>query len=85
MPAHFSLSRALHLAAMEFEGGVKQTNRLLTTMQKLLLEQHLHIDYVAAVDPMTLKNVEVVEKATVLAVAARVGTTRLIDNVVIGE
>lgn len=80
-----SLSRALHLAAMEFERGVKQTNRLLTTMQKLLLEQHLHIDYVAAVDPITLKNVEVVNGPTVLAVAARVGTTRLIDNVVLAE
>lgn len=80
-----SISRALHLAAMEFERGVRQTNRLLTTIQKLLLEQHLHIDYVAAVDPITLKNVEVIDKPTVLAVAARVGTTRLIDNVVVGE
>src|SRR4029077_15165651 len=31
------LNRALQLACMEFENGVRQTNRLVTTMQKLLL------------------------------------------------
>lgn len=78
-----SISRALMLAAGEFKSGVKQTNRLVASMQHVLLEQHMSIDYIAAVDPMTLKPVERVEGPTVLAIAARVGTTRLIDNVVI--
>lgn len=80
-----SISRSLVAASREFESGVRQTNRLLTTMQHILLEQHLNIDYVAAVDPMTLKNVELVSGPTVFAVAARVGRTRLIDNTVLGE
>ncbi len=80
-----SISRSLHFAAMEFDRGIRQTNRLVTTVRNLLLEQHLHIDYVAAVDPITLKPVEVIDGPTVMAVAARVGTTRLIDNVVLGE
>ncbi|HSU68003.1 MAG TPA: pantoate--beta-alanine ligase [Tepidisphaeraceae bacterium] len=79
-----AISRALFLAKGEYTQGVRQTNRLLTSMQRTLLEQHLSIDYVAAVDPVTLKPVEVVSAPTVLAVAARVGTTRLIDNIVIG-
>lgn len=78
-----SISRALMLAAGEFKSGVKQTNRLIASMQHVLLEQHMSIDYIAAVDPMTLKPVERVEGPTVLAIAARVGTTRLIDNIVI--
>jgi pantoate--beta-alanine ligase len=41
------------------------------------------VDYVAAVDPLTLKPVETITGPTVLAVAARVGMTRLIDNVVV--
>jgi pantoate--beta-alanine ligase len=49
-----------------------------------MLEQHLSIDYVAAVDPQTLKPVDTVTGPTVLAIAARVGHTRLIDNVIIG-
>jgi pantoate--beta-alanine ligase len=79
-----AICRALFLAKGEYTQGIRQTNRLLTSMQRVLLEQHLSIDYVAAVDPVSLKPVEVVLRPTVLAVAARVGTTRLIDNVVIG-
>ena len=37
----------------------------------------------AVVDPLTLKNLEVIKGPAVLAIAARVGVTRLIDNVVI--
>jgi pantoate--beta-alanine ligase len=79
-----AISRALFLAKGEYTQGIRQTNRLLTSMQHVLLEQHLSIDYIAAVDPQTLKPVEVVNGPTVLAVAARVGTTRLIDNIIIG-
>jgi pantoate--beta-alanine ligase len=80
-----SISRALFLAKGEYTQGVRQTNRLVTSMQHVLLEQHLSIDYVGAVDPMTLKPVDVVSGPTVLLVGARVGNTRLIDNVVIGQ
>ena len=78
-----SINRALTVAEAEFKSGVRQTNRLTTTVQKILLEQHLSIDYIAAVDAETLKPVEVVTGPTVLAIAARVGTTRLIDNLII--
>lgn len=79
-----SISRALFAAEAEFKKGITQTNRLIATIQKPMLENHLSIDYVAAVDPQTLKNVEVVNGPTILAVAARVGKTRLIDNVEVG-
>ncbi len=84
-----SISRALNLAASEVKNGVKQTNRLLATMQNVMLDVGslgrvpVSIDYVAAVDPLTLKNVETVIGKTVLAIAARVGQTRLIDNVLV--
>ena len=78
-----SITRGLFAAEAEFRRGITQTNRLIATIQKPILEQHVNIDYVAAVDPMTLKNIEVVTGPTVLAVAARVGKTRLIDNLVI--
>lgn len=78
-----SISRALFLAEGEFRSGVRQTNRLITLIQRMLLEQHLNIDYVAAVDFRTLQSVQVVERKTVLAIAARVGETRLIDNTII--
>ena len=58
-------------------------------MQKILLDQGtlgrvpVSIDYVAAIDPITLKPAEQVSGPVVLAIAARVGTTRLIDNIII--
>jgi len=79
-----SISCGLFAAKAEFNEGIRQTNRLITTIQHILLEQHLSIDYIAAVDPITLKNIDVVNGPTILAVAARVGTTRLIDNVMVG-
>ncbi len=81
-----SISRGLFAAQAEFQKGVRQSNRLITTVQHILLEQHLSIDYIDAVDPVTLKHVDVVVGFAVLAVAARVGaTTRLIDNVILSE
>ena len=78
-----SISRGLFAARDQFASGIDQTNRLLTTIQHTLLEQHLAIDYVAAVDSRTLKPVERITSPTLLAVAARVGPTRLIDNVIL--
>lgn len=78
-----AISKALFAAQAEFDKGINQTNRLTTTMQRILLEPHLHIDYIAAVDARTLKTVDVVNQPTVLAIAARVNNTRLIDNVVL--
>jgi pantoate--beta-alanine ligase len=81
-----SIPRGLTQAKQLVADGVKQTNRLLATMQHTLLDVGklgkipMSVDYVAAVDPMTLKPVEMVTGPMVLAVAARVGGTRLIDN-----
>jgi pantoate--beta-alanine ligase len=78
-----SISRALFKAQDDVKSGIRQANRLVATMQNILLEKHLNIDYVAAVDPRTLKPVDMMTGSTVLAIAARVGTTRLIDNVIV--
>jgi pantoate--beta-alanine ligase len=75
-----AISRAVKAAEEQFHGGFRQANRLTTTMLHLLLEKHLLVDYIAAVDPITFKPVQEVVKPTLLAVAARVGATRLIDN-----
>ncbi len=78
-----AIGKSLAAAAESAKSGVRQASRLITMIQHQLLAQHLSIDYVAAVDPVTLKSVESIEGPTVLAIAARVGATRLIDNVVV--
>ena len=84
-----SISRALHMAKDELATGVRQTNRLIATMRNEVLDVGklgrvpVSVDYVAAIDPITLKHVESVDGPTVLAIAARVGNTRLIDNLIV--
>jgi pantoate--beta-alanine ligase len=84
-----SISRALMLANGEVKEGERRANRIIASVQNMILEVGnlgripVSIDYVAAVDPLTLKNVETIAGPTVLAIAARVGKTRLIDNMVV--
>jgi pantoate--beta-alanine ligase len=42
-------------------------------------------DYFAVVDPVDMKPVDSASADSVAIVAARVGKTRLIDNVILGE
>jgi pantoate--beta-alanine ligase len=85
-----SISRGLLAAKDEVAKGIKQTNRLVTLIQSGILAPGqvgnvpVSIDYVAAVDPVTLRPKELVDGPVLLAVACRVGTTRLIDNMVVG-
>jgi pantothenate synthetase len=47
----------------------------------LATESEVHLDYAEVVDAYTLEPVARVERDTLIAVAAFVGSTRLIDNV----
>ncbi|MFN4242551.1 MAG: pantoate--beta-alanine ligase [Tepidisphaerales bacterium] len=75
-----AISRALFTAEADFKRGVRSAARLITTMQRIVLEQHLLVDYVACVDAETLKDVDHIHAPAVLALACRAGKTRLIDN-----
>ena len=84
-----SISRALFAAMEAFDGGSRLASRLVTVMQRTLLNVGqlghvpLSIDYVACVDPRTLRPLEQMTGAAVCAIAARVGNTRLIDNLLL--
>ena len=84
-----AIPRALTQAKQDVADGIRQTNRLLATMRNILLDVGnlgripVSVDYAAAVDPITLKPVETITGPTRLAVAARFGATRLIDNVLV--
>ena len=45
----------------------------------------MRVDYFAVVDPTEMKPVDSASADSVAIVAARVGPTRLIDNVILGE
>ncbi len=79
------LSQALAGAAEAFAEGESSPERLLAPARKLLLSgKSLELQYLELVDPDTLERSPVARPGGVLAVAAMVGATRLIDNVVLG-
>jgi pantoate--beta-alanine ligase len=53
--------------------------------QELRQEPEVSVEYIAVAEPETLAPVSTVEGSTVVAIAARVGGTRLIDNITLGE
>jgi pantoate--beta-alanine ligase len=79
-----TLSRSLQAAAMQAETGEHRASALQQTMQATLQQEPaIRMDYIAIVDPNTLLPVEDVGAGALLAVAAHVGNTRLIDNVLL--
>lgn len=84
--AALALSRALAAARTRFAAGERDAEALTAAARAVLESEPLaRIDYVELVDAEELTPVERVEHPIVLAVAAFVGQTRLIDNCVLRE
>jgi len=78
------LWRALQVAESLVKSGERQSARLLDAMRSVLAsEPAIRIDYLAVVNADTLLPVDDTRAGALLAVAAYVGTTRLIDNLVL--
>jgi pantoate--beta-alanine ligase len=78
--------RALGRGVEAYRGGERRAAAIAAAARRVLEAQPGVVpDYVACGAPDDLAPVETAEAGTVLAVAARVGATRLLDNVVLGE
>jgi pantoate--beta-alanine ligase len=79
------LHRALEAARAAFEAGERAAGRLRAILAETLAGEPLVVpDYVSVADAATLAELERVEGAALVSLAARIGKTRLIDNVVLG-
>jgi len=76
-----SLSQSLALAQERLTAGETDLNAITQAM-RALMEAHpeIKIDYVTIVDPNSLEELTSPQPSMVALIAARVGTTRLIDN-----
>jgi len=80
------LSRALRAAHEAWRDGESRATKIEETMRKqLLVQPEIVVEYIAVAEPMALAPVSIVNADTVVALAARVGGTRLIDNIVLGQ
>jgi pantoate--beta-alanine ligase len=80
------VSGALRAAHDAFVSGTRRAADVLEVMGRhLATEPGVAVEYVAVVEPTRLEPVETVDGDTVVALAVRVGRTRLIDNIILGE
>ena len=80
------LSRALAAAAAAFASGERGAAALERVMRGgLAVHPGVEVEYIAVADPRTLEPVASADEDTVVLIAARVGSTRLIDNVILSE
>ena len=83
-----SLSRGLDAAWRAFESGERRVGVLRALANNEVEATATSIDYVDVADPVSLAVLDDAARAgtrALVAIACRVGTTRLIDNVVLGE
>ncbi len=80
-----SIARGLDTASQEFARGERRARELERAARAPIEAVASSIDYVEARDADWLSPIDEVGGRAVLAVACRIGSTRLIDNVVLGE
>ena len=78
------LHRSLGLVEEKFRAGEKDAAQLIAIARQVFAQKpQVRLDYFEIVDPDTLDPVERIQQPALVAVAAYVGSTRLIDNLIL--
>jgi pantoate--beta-alanine ligase len=78
-----SLSQALRAAEAAIAGGERDAERIAGTARAAM--NGVEPEYLALVDPDSFQPITTVDGRVLVAVAARIGATRLIDNTIVQE
>jgi pantoate--beta-alanine ligase len=82
--AALCLSRSLHLAESLVRQGERRATALLLAVRAEVAKETLaRLEYASLCDPESLQEVDQIRRPTLLALAARIGKARLIDNAII--
>lgn len=80
------LNKTLRIIQSRFGEGERDANQLVAAgLYTMAYEPAVRIDYLKVVNPQTLEDLPEVEGRALVALAAYVGKTRLIDNVILEE
>jgi pantoate--beta-alanine ligase len=78
------LSKSIRLGHEMVEKGETDTAKVVEAMKELISTEPLaKIDYVKAVDGLTMQQISKVQKPMLVAIAVYIGKTRLIDNFIV--
>ena len=82
--AALCLSKAVFLGQDMAEKGEKDADRIVSAMTEVIRSEPLaKIDYVTAVDGVTMETIHRIEGPVLVAMAVYIGKTRLIDNFIV--
>jgi len=79
--------RSLLAGKETWEGGERGADAIITSVKQVLSESDLitGIDYISLADAVTLEELDLVSGESMLSVAVRIGSIRLIDNVILAQ
>lgn len=79
-----SLYRSLIEGRKLVKSGIKNSSRIIESASKLInSHKETDIDYISICDPETLVEMEIIDRPAIMALAVKVGKTRLIDNMLL--
>lgn len=79
-----SLYRSLIEGRKLVKSGIKNSSRIIESASKLInSHKETDIDYISICDPETLVEMEIIDQPAIMALAVKVGKTRLIDNMML--
>lgn len=78
------LYRSLLLAQELYQKGERDAEKIRAAMRELIQKEPLaKIDYISIADPEELDELKVIDRPALVSLAVRIGTTRLIDNILL--
>ena len=81
-----SLSRSLEDAKEKISQGTTAASELKQSIKdRITAESGMQIDYISICDPISLQEIEEVKGRTLIALAVKIGSSRLIDNCIIED
>jgi pantoate--beta-alanine ligase len=79
-----SLKKGLDFAKKMVAEGERDSAKIKNAVRELILSHpFIEIDYITICDPEKLTDMENIDRPSLLALAVRVGKTRLIDNIIV--
>jgi pantoate--beta-alanine ligase len=80
------LSQALSAARKRVDAGEGSADNLRREMRGIIeMEKYAEVDYVSVCDPRSFEELEKVGSEALVALAVKIGGTRLIDNCIVGR
>ncbi|TAE54327.1 MAG: bifunctional pantoate--beta-alanine ligase/(d)CMP kinase [Nostocales cyanobacterium] len=80
------LFKGLQKAEAAFRAGVRNSSQLIALVwEEVAKVSAISVEYIELVDPTTLMSLTKVQEEGMVAIAARIGSTRLIDNTILRD